>query len=196
MTFWDDLASFGIGVVDTGKDLLGGLGDVFGGATDSSLWGDIAGLAGSLIGEGGRIYLTQESADAALAAGESAARVFYGNADLFYTEAEDVERRTYNEMVKAEYNGLQFMARQQMQYMASGVTLEGSPLIVANETRDIIEMELLDIQERGQAEARQLRERAKLEELKAEHSLDDASFQAEVTQIGGIVQSAEKVFGF
>lgn len=161
---------------------------------DDGVWGSISSLAGNILLEGANTYAAIEASDAALDAGESAANVFFGNADLLYDEALLVEGRTQDAVTKGRLNGLRLLSQQVVGYSKSGVTLEGSPLMVINETRDLIEQELIELQSAGQAQADRLRRQGEIEDRKAQNALDEATFKSEAIITQSIVDSVKGFF--
>lgn len=193
MSIFDSvLNAFDIGADFIG-DAFGGLGDFAGDAFDGAYdfltsfgdvdFGDIASLAGNLLLEGVNYYSVDRAVDAALKAGDSAADVFLANADLLYGEADRLEGRTARDIALAEFQGIKLLAQQQSAYLKSGVTLEGSPLLVMDETRMLVELQVEQIGEAGRSAAENLRARAQIEEKKAANAIDAAGFEAENTAL-------------
>ena len=178
--------------VDKVSTIADDVGEFFG---DEDIWGTVTSVGKVFIEEGIRNFTASEIAEQNVLAGHQSAGVFYANADLLYAEADRVEDRTLEALIRQEYEGLHFMARQQMQYMASGVTLDGSPLLVAEETRDLLELELLDIRDRGAAEAERLRKQAAIQVQQGENAIDAGDFAAEAEQTGALIDTAKNVLG-
>lgn len=204
MSFFDGILDFasdiGGDLLGFGGDIVGGLGD-FGSSAlelfgDDDIWGSISGLAGSILPEALSVYSTLEASEAALRAGESAAEVYFKNAELLEREAGNVMRRTNDNLIVQRHAGIKFMAEQASRYLKSGVTLEGSPLLVMQETADFIEFDILRAYETGEDTAKQLKERANIEVQKGQAAIDEASFQAEATAIEGAVGAAKRIFDF
>jgi len=195
---------------DFGSDIVSGVGEFFD-STGSTLakigsglfsifdgdgaWGSISGLAGDLLLEGSNALATIEAADAALASGESAADVFFMNSDLLYGEATNIEGRTRDAVVNARLKGTRLLASQIVSYNKSGVTMEGSPLLVISETRDLIEIEINSIYDEGDALADKLRAQGDIEDQKAQNALDEAEFKAKSITISGITSAASSLLG-
>lgn len=189
--FFGGATDFIGGAFDTVSELGSSFFSVF---DDDNTWGAIASLGGNILLEGADAYATIAASDAALDAGESAASVFYGNADLLYDQALLVEGRTEDSLTRARLDGLRLLSRQVVGYSKSGVTLEGSPLLVMEETRDLIELELMDMQEVGLAKADTLRRQAEIEDRKAKASMDEAAFKAESILVNDISNQLKGIF--
>lgn len=155
----------------------------------------ISQLAGSIFLEGIQIVASEEAAKAALKAGESTGSIFFANAALIDVEAEKVRGRTDREVAKAQLQGARFQATQISNYLNSGITLEGSPLLVLDETADLIALEIQEIHEEGFDKAEVLEKQAEIEVLKADAAFDDAEFRAQSILVGQIADSVESVLG-
>lgn len=181
---------------DVAVDFVSGVGDfvsVF--SDDDSVWGSISNLAGTFLQEGARGYLSYKAAEAAGEAGESEANIFYGNADLFFDEAARVEGRTERSAILARLQGLKILSKQTAAYSAAGVQLEGSPLLVLEETQDLIDIEIDRIFEEGTAKAETLRAQALIEQDKAENALDRAAFEAELVMTESLMGAGTRLLG-
>ena len=118
------------------------------------------------------------------------------NADLLIEESDKVRFRTEQALTIAEFNGARQLSKQINQYLSSGVTLEGSPLIILDETRTILEFELDRIEEEGLSKAERLEKEADIEALRAENALDEASFRAETVLTQQIIKTGTDLLGF
>ncbi len=201
--FGDALSAFTTGVSDFGSSIFDSVGSTAGEAGDalshlgdSDFLGNFLKFAGDTALEGVNYYATTEAADQAMKAGESAAKVFDSNADLLFDEADKVDTRTFNAIVQARYQAIQLQSQQIMAYSKSGVTLEGTPLIVHQDTANQLETSMLDLQEKGQSAASQLRAQAGIEQQKGSNALDQGAFTAKATLTKGAVDTAKRVFDF
>lgn len=170
---------FGLGDV-TGT--FGDFGSFFTGA--SNLLHSVADLAAPYIS----IYSLDQAAQAALDAGLQRAEAFESGAQLYESDAEQVEKLTFDEAAKLRRHGLRILSQQRMDFLKSGVTMEGSPLIVLEETSDLIEADVERIFERGNANATRLRKMAEIERQKADAAVDSAEFEAEKMYTSGIMK--------
>jgi hypothetical protein len=202
LNFFDsgsDALSSGFGdVIDVAGDVGGGILKAGGGVLSAISAVTNSGLAstlGDLLYEGVSWYSATEAAKAYDKAGQSAADVYGGNADLFSAEAAQVRQRAQQQQVRMQYNGLRFMATQRTNYLKSGVTLEGSPLIVIKETNDLIKMSINDMMSQAESQASNLEKQAANEKLKAKAAQDAAAAQAKSVVIGQAGKTVQSVFG-
>lgn len=176
-----------------GSEFLGGVGGFF-----SDLVGetDLLKTLGGIAGLSFDTYSTIAATDAAFKAGQSRADVYMTNAELLDREALNVEQRTSDAVTIQRYNGHKLLASQQMSYLKSGVTLEGSPLIVLEETQKMIEFEILQTQEAGQQLADRYRGQAKAQVKAADAAIDESAFKAESIAVGGAEKTLTRLFDF
>jgi hypothetical protein len=203
LDFFADVFDFGGSVVKTVGDFFDttsstltdigtGLFSIF---DNDSVWGSVSGMAGELLLEGSSTLAMIEAADAALASGETAAEVFFANSDLLYDESIRVEGRTNQAVVNARLKGTRLLSSQIVRYNKAGVTMEGSPLLVLEETKDLIDIEINSIYEEGIAAAERLRALGDIEDIKAENAMDEAEFKAQTITVEGIKSSLTRLLG-
>ena len=121
--------------------------------------------------------------------------MFYANSDILYNEAFQVGDRTELAVMNARLKGTRLLSSQIVAYNKAGVTMEGSPLLVVEETKDLIDIEINSIYEEGLDKAAQLRARGDIEDQKAQNALDQAEFSAKSITIGGVTNSLQRIFG-
>jgi len=189
--FFTGIGETAVDVVGTGFKTLSGFFDLF----DDGGFKSLTNLAGSFLFEGAQLLASREAAEAALKVGESEGNVLFANAQLLADEAAKVRGRTDIEVAKSQLQGARFMSNQISGFLNSGVTLQGSPLLVLDETADLIALEIEEIRTDGEDKQFVLEERAKIEELKAEAKFDEASFKAEAIIVGQIADSTRNILG-
>lgn len=195
MSLWTDTLDF-FGLGDSGGDsFASGALDLFSEVLDSDLADSLLNFATDATLSGVDYYATKRAADAAMQSGKSAAEVLEGNAKLLFDEAGRVEQRTYDAIVRYRYDGLRLLSSQVAKYSASGVTMEGSPLLVVKETSDLVESELLRIQQQGRDTAQSYRDRGNIEKKKARNALDEGEFRAEAVVTEGILDVGKNILG-
>ncbi len=193
--FGSDIVGSVTGLFDKGSSLSSvgdGLFSIF---DNNDIWGSVSSLAGDIILEGSRALATIEAAEAALNVGESAADVFFKNADILYDESLLVEGRTMDSIINARLRGTRLLSEQIVRYNKSGVTLEGSPLLVLEETQDLIEIEVNNIFEEGVNKSNRLKQLADIEEQKAQNAIDDAAFKSQAIAVEGITKVGSELLG-
>lgn len=198
MSLFDTALSFIGGVGDFVGDAAGTVTDLgsslFSAFDDDSVWGSISSLAGDILLESANAFATIEESEAALQAGKSAAEIYFSNSDLLRDQAILVEGRTSDVVARARLDGIRLLSQQVVGYSKAGVTLEGSPLLVIDETRTLIENEIVSLQQEGQAKADILRKQASIEEQKASNALDEAEFRAQLTVTDSLTKGIQRLF--
>jgi len=194
--FGDALDFFGLGdtataIGDTVGDIFTGVSGIYDALGGDTVWNTIRDLAGS----GLNLYAAQGAADAALKSGQSSAEVSFSNAELFRTEAENVAGRAHDALIMARYNGLKLLGKQNASYAKAGVTLEGSPLIVIKETRDLIETEIVNMQKQSQNTIDNLNARAAIEDKRGQNAIDEGAFKAEAVMTNSVINSGKSLLG-
>lgn len=124
----------------------------------------IAGLATQLVGQ----YKQGQAAEAQT---ESEQAWHEYNAKLAEREATEAQEAAAYEEKKLRKSGERFKARQRMLYAKAGVSLEGSPLEVMEETATELEMDALMIRRGGQLGYQRYSAEAGLERMAGKSAL-------------------------
>lgn len=166
------------GVWDTGSSIVDGVGNFFGDLGFDDLTG-LADFAGDLGLTGLQGFGEYEAMQAAIRSGEKAAAIYWANAEKYDADGDRILGRIDYETNKIRYAGQKLLANQQVSYLKSGVTLEGTPLIVMQETLDFVEMEVAEYVEDATWKAQNSYDRAELERIRAEGALEAGISESE-----------------
>lgn len=176
------------GVTSLGKGIFSVL------ETGSDIWGSISNIAGDVLFTGLETYTAFKASDAAKKWGKSQAEVYYSNADMYSDEAMYIRQKTLEQADRTRLEGLRFLGQQTVSYLKSGVTLEGSPLLVLRETNDLLQLKIDDIVGAGERSAKNKEKQAEIEKKKAQAALDEAAFKAESVLLQSAAKTAQSLF--
>jgi hypothetical protein len=132
----------------------------------------IGAMAASAVGTGVAIYGQRQQAKTAKAVGEYNARVDEQNATAAAQAADYNAKLGENEAIQTELDNSESVRRKRLEsaryastqrarFAASGVTDEGSPLLVMAETNKLLEMDAQEMNRQASIKAAQLRAQAK-----------------------------------
>lgn len=138
--------------------------------------------AGGLMGAAGAIQQGQAESVAAEMNAQQAER----NATMALARSAEQERR-------ARIEGTKVLGDMRAGYGASGVTLEGSPLDVLQESAQTAELDALNIRYEGQAQAVGFRNEAKLERMRGASAKTRGYFSAASSLLSAGGAAADKI---
>lgn len=123
----------------------------------------VAGQASGGMSDAGKLFMASQALSGLtqIAGGLFGARAASQESALIDEQASLAEQEAAYEAEQRARDVRKFQAKQESKYLASGVTLAGSPALVLEETRQLGQQEIDAIMRRGQAQAKLLRMKSK-----------------------------------
>lgn len=131
------------------------------------------------------------SAAGAIYEGQAAYKAGQFNAGVLRLKASQIRKQAAYEEQQSLVNARKIVGDMKANYGASGITQEGSPLDMMEESVKNANMDAMNIRYKGEMEARNSEFQAKLAEFQGKSARTASYFQAASSLIGGGTKAAE-----